>query len=405
MNEKNSERISRTLAGILLHLPVLGYITSRWKVQESENTKTIATNYRTLIYNPDFVNSLSDGELVGVLLHEAFHCLFLHPTEVTRVQKRDKDPRLWEIAEEIVVNAAVVSLLEMHHLGKLPGIPVSPLQENTCTKNDQKGKHKGYYYYDRIGNKYTTPEIYRMLAERFSQKQDMQICSPLAGDVLPAEDRNDAHEAVETAIAVISEMSRRHRGNLPGGITRFLSELTAGRIPWRRILHAFVNQTCLAGTDDFSWTRPNFKHPLSEEIVVPGEISREIDPLVVVVDTSASITDQQLRVFASEAAALMRKFPEADIMLITTDAAVQERVHMRSPEDLISRVKFKGGGGTDFREVFSLISSLPGYTPVVFFTDGDALYPEKPPGNPVLWILTGCHVRPPFGRVAYMLDV
>jgi predicted metal-dependent peptidase len=41
---------------------------------------------------------------------------------------------------------------------------------------------------------------------------------------------------------------------------------------------------------------------------------------------------------------------------------------------------------------------------MIFFTDGYATYPEKPPRYPVLWVLTKDNQTPPFGKVCYVFD-
>ena len=49
-----------------------------------------------------------------------------------------------------------------------------------------------------------------------------------------------------------------------------------------------------------------------------------------------------------------------------------------------------GGGGTDFRPVFSYIEEHSELDPnlLIFFTDGYGDYPERPPPYPVMWLLT-----------------
>jgi predicted metal-dependent peptidase len=41
---------------------------------------------------------------------------------------------------------------------------------------------------------------------------------------------------------------------------------------------------------------------------------------------------------------------------------------------------------------------------MVFFTDGYANYPDHRPEYPVLWIVTKDHQKPPFGKVAFILE-
>ena len=68
---------------------------------------------------------------------------------------------------------------------------------------------------------------------------------------------------------------------------------------------------------------------------------------------------------------------------------------------MFKKLKFKGGGGTDFNEVFNEVRRC---ACMIFFSDGYATYPEKPPRYPVLWILTQDHQTPPFGKICYVFD-
>jgi predicted metal-dependent peptidase len=57
-----------------------------------------------------------------------------------------------------------------------------------------------------------------------------------------------------------------------------------------------------------------------------------------------------------------------------------------------------GGAGTDFRPVFDALHAQ-GLPPdgLVWFTDGEGVYPEQAPTWPVLWVIDGRAV-PPFGE-------
>jgi predicted metal-dependent peptidase len=213
-------------------------------------------------------------------------------------------------------------------------------------------------------------------------------------DILPAE-KGEFPEAVEKAIATLEKLQKQI-GYLPGGLSRQLNKLTKGKVPWKRVLHSFV-ATIKAGMDDYSWNRPNFKR--SDEIIYPGLIEYDIDNIVVAIDTSGSISQQELQKFASEVASLTHYTDE--ILLITTDAEIHEKIKVRNAKDLINKVKFTGGGGTDFRPIFEQIKKCEA---MVFFTDGYATYPDLAPPYPVLWVLTKDNKMPPFGKVAYMLD-
>ena len=80
------------------------------------------------------------------------------------------------------------------------------------------------------------------------------------------------------------------------------------------------------------------------------------------------------------------------------DAAIVEPVPFESVED-------KGGGGTDFNVIFKYVrdfmsEQLPAF--IIILTDGYAPFPKEVAamGIPVLWLIVGDDVTPPWGKVA-----
>jgi predicted metal-dependent peptidase len=217
--------------------------------------------------------------------------------------------------------------------------------------------------------------------------------APLAGDV-----RSDkSKEAVEKAIAVMTEM-KKQRGDLPIGLKRLLDSLTTPKISWKKMLHGMLVRT-RDGLEDISRIRHNTRRDYGNDIIIPETIYRTLDNIVVVLDTSGSISKNELTEFISELQTLEYIVPEYTVM--TADAKVQEIVKVKDLKELVSKIQFKGGGGTDFHDVFQKVKKC---NTMVFFTDGYASYPKDPPGYPILWILTKNNEKPPWGTVAYILD-
>lgn len=381
-------RISDCLSKVILYFSYLGYITSEWGIKENRNIPTIGTNYKELHYNPEFVNVLTNDELCGVIIHEVMHCLFLHPTEISKVEKSGKNIEMWTIAEEIVTNAAVKDFIKDFSASiSLPGAPYSPLQGTKPPENTS------IYFYDPIGHSHTVEEVYNKLIK--SKKVSIPKTAILYDDVLPSNDKESTVSATETAIAVLTKMSTR-RGDMPDALNRHLKKLISSKIPWQRILANFV-AGIKAGMDTLRWEHPDWKR--QSDILMPGTVSMDIENVIVAVDTSGSINEEQLLEFASGIAKLTVYVPE--ITIITTDAVVHEKIKIKSARELITKIKFEGGGGTNFEEIFSKVKKTKC---LIFFTDGYATFPERKPPYPVLWVLTSQHSAPPFGKVAYLLE-
>ena len=60
---------------------------------------TAATDGRTIFVNPRFFDTLTTAEQDAVLVHEVLHAALLHVP-----RRGGRDPRLWNIAADYVVN-------------------------------------------------------------------------------------------------------------------------------------------------------------------------------------------------------------------------------------------------------------------------------------------------------------
>ncbi|MEO0206251.1 MAG: VWA-like domain-containing protein [candidate division WOR-3 bacterium] len=194
------------------------------------------------------------------------------------------------------------------------------------------------------------------------------------------------------------------RGNTPGDIERYVDGLLEPKLDLTEVLDIFAYRTG-KGMDDYSFSRMKRRET---ELILPGNvgISKHI---VIAIDTSGSIGDEQLKRFLSEASTLSGTTTK--ITLVCVDAAVYEPLEIAEYEDLYEAVTsnkaLRGGGGTDFRGFFDFLNTFSEPTNgVIFFTDGDAFYPdqEKQPNFPVLWIITERRNldAPPFGETYYL---
>ena len=99
MNQDIKDRIEDIRANILLEQPFYGTILSHIPLVEDESCGTAATDGRRIIYSPGFVASLNGKELKFLLLHELLHILLMHFS-----RKKGRDPVIWNIATDYVIN-------------------------------------------------------------------------------------------------------------------------------------------------------------------------------------------------------------------------------------------------------------------------------------------------------------
>jgi predicted metal-dependent peptidase len=125
--------------------------------------------------------------------------------------------------------------------------------------------------------------------------------------------------------------------------------------------------------------------------------------ITVAVDTSGSISNEQVIDFASELTGIASQY-HAHCTVIYCDAEVAG-VEEFEPEELPLQLHPAGGGGTDFRPPFGEVVKR-GLEPkcFIYFTDGFcSSFPDEP-SYPVLWVVQSDSRKfePPFGDVAYL---
>ena len=351
----------------------------RLKPEPGWDVDTLATDGKVLRYAPPFVTGLSPDELVGVLAHEVMHCALAHPA-----RRGDRDPEKWNVACDLAVNPLLVTA----------GVVLPP---------DRLMPGEGAYAGLEPGK--AADEYYALLpgpaggpgdgASGGGPPRDPGGCGgvvdPAQGD--PAESRRveaDWRVAVSQA-----QSAAAGRGPLPAGLGRAVETVLHPPADWRAVLREFV---AAHAKNDYSWTRPNRRF-VAQGLYLPGMHSEELGDVVLAVDTSGSIGERVLGVFAAEANAVLSAY-DCTVSVVYHDTEVQ-KVQTWGSSDGPLALDPVGGGGTSHTCVFDWIERA-GLSPacVVCLTDLETEFPPAPPAVPVLWAVPGdAPCDPPFGRV------
>ena len=173
------------------------------------------------------------------------------------------------------------------------------------------------------------------------------------------------------------------------------------KLDWRKLLARFIN---LTGKSDYTWVSPN-KRFIHTGYYLPGIKSENLESIVIAVDTSGSITEEELYMFTSEVANALGVF-NGEIAVIGCDTSVTTAETYTSA-DLPDKFSFQGGGGTDFRPPFEWAEeNLSNTRCLIYFTDlCSSRYPAEP-DYPVLWVTNNENYmkKPPFGEIINIED-
>jgi len=171
-----------------------------------------------------------------------------------------------------------------------------------------------------------------------------------------------------------SAMAAKQIGKLPAELERLVEEIAKPKVHWKRLIRSALSKG-LGKSVKRTWSRPSRKMPDS----YPGKETLRLGKIVVLVDTSGSIEERELKQFVGEIYAIAKEV--AEVIVIPWDAKAYEPIVMKSHRDIEKvKVGLKGGGGTIIRPALELVDKKYGDAQqIVILSDwyiGDLNSPE-----------------------------
>ncbi|WP_125777397.1 DUF2201 family putative metallopeptidase [Antribacter gilvus] len=174
-------------------------------------------------------------------------------------------------------------------------------------------------------------------------------------------------------------------GSAPSGWRRWANDVVHPPQPWRDLLGAAIRSAVTSGGvgDDYTYGRPARRAASVPGVVLPS-LRRRPPRVSVVIDTSGSVSDDELGSALLEVMAILRAVGgRRDLVtVLSCDAAVQTV----GPLCQVEGVPLVGGGGTDLRAgVAGALSRTPRPDAIVVLTDGQTGWPSaRPPCRTVV---------------------
>ena len=448
-NLTEREKIVKARVTLIRKHPFFGYLALRLKLVETklpEYAGGLGVDFKgNLFYEPEKIKELSQEVLLGAVCHEILHIAGEH-----LFRKGKRDHFLWNIATDIKVN----------HILKTQGftIPKKAVYFDEIFGKPVKDLTPEEIYdlikmHNKARIQAQVPQIGQGQGDQGgggSQRDDSQGVSTPQGGSQDSQDSqggdsqgsqgssgSETQEAREIVIEgeangkpqkiVIRELFDYHgygegkksgkwkkkwvrdivdayqyakmQGKLPAGLESFIDDLLhSPKIDWKSLLWRFIQKVI---PQDYTWIRPS-KKSWAIETYLPG-VQRENIEIVIGLDTSGSISDEEYKDFLSEILGIAKSFENVRFTVMLCDAEIQKVLEDESDINSLLRElrKRKGYGGTDFRPFFRWISeNKPNIALLLVFTDGFGDFPNEAPHYPVIWVLTKESINPrdvPFG--------
>jgi len=332
------DKLITARVGLLLKAPFFGNLATRLKLTNADAwCPTAATEGRHFFYNSEFINRLSLKECEFLFGHEVLHVVYDHMG-----RRGDREPRLWNIADDYCVNS---DLIEYRIGEKITKVPI--LYNN---KYDGMSAEEVYDDLYKNADKIDISKLGDMILDEHMDGEgedgdEGEGDGDKPGNGRPrltAEEKKAIRDEVKEAVLAAAQAAGA--GNIPGNVQRMIGSLTAPQIGWRELLQQQIQSTIKS---DFTFARPS-RRGWHMDAILPGMRPEETIDVCVAIDTSGSISNDDLRDFLSEVKGIMDSYQDYRIKVLTWDTEVYNPQDFTADSNTdISEYQPGGGGGTD----------------------------------------------------------
>lgn len=390
---------------------------------------SVSNNKIILIYNKDFLENLTFAETESICVHEIMHILNQFARRVGT-----RDWKIFNLAQDICINETVEDTTIKDRRLQLPKeaarfrdilamgfkgdhisevvydflekraikITISSIGSNgkqcpDCEKNNGGGEGSGK---DSKNKKNGDGEGDGKVSKNKKNAGGASDHCPTCGKkILRTLDDHSKHKdltEIEKAAVeeIINNARTRSWGNLSGNMQSTIKQLIAiESIPWQQKLAMFMSRYVNEPGQIYenTWCRKNRRG-----LPLPG-IRKLTKKIIVSVDTSGSVADEDLEIFFSQIEKIVKDF--SSMTLIQWDTKVTDcQIYKRGDW---KKIKVKGRGGTDVQDLYNYIhDKLKHVSLVVNFTDGYFDWNLNHYNIPTIWaIINNDNLNVPFGNV------
>jgi len=372
---KLDSKISQAKAKLLVEYPLFGTIASKIELVLNDDIQAFKSDGIKLEYNSDFIESLSISEMEFVFANSAMHASLAHEK-----RKNNRSSWLWQMATDLAINDMLV--------------------QNGMDRPDLAQYRKRFegMYAEEIYAELNSDIFSDVNSDSFDESSQSSEVNGLEESSVYNNLQKELTQEIQQAQQLFEEfanatlLAEEKKGDLPLHVERFFTLTCRGGIDWREELKYAIDRFY---KDDYTLMPPNKKF-LYAGIYLPSSTSQRFK-LVVAVDSSGSVDEELLNTFLSELNFLMSTIPNYEIDLLICDDKIQEHKTFYGGD--ILELNLSGGGGTDFRPVFTYIEeNLYDIKLLLYFTDLDGVFPSEVPNYDVKWIVPK-ESEVPFGEL------
>lgn len=358
--------IQKALKELLIVSPFYGiFLLSLRKeiVNGNHSVKTAAVGPNglnfTLYINEDFWKKLSDKEQLAVLSHEVYHLCFFHLTEHFKASNHT----LMNIAMDASIN---------QYIQNLPAncVTVESLSKQ-CGKNLELERGAWYYYNELIDYANKNPEF-------MNQFNNIDSHDMWPGDEMTEAERTLYDNQIKSRLKETAEQVTKQAGKIPGELSSIL-EAIKNKPPvfnWKRYFRRLIGNS-ITSEIQLTRMRPSKRFPDARGIRMKRKPN-----IMVAVDTSGSISQDDLRDFFSEIHHIWKT--GVNVTVVEFDTKIQNIFEYKGQQN----IEVHGRGGTDATSAIEYYKQHHDFSSCIIFTDGYLSTFKLPICQSLIWVIT-----------------
>lgn len=420
MSKFDQQELAKTGRTLMLKQPFYGLflIGLNKELSKRVDTACIAKDGINikLVVNPEYLGEQDEKTRVGILQHEMLHVAMQHLGMFDQYENK----RLLNVAADLEINQYIPDEfkgttwegLDIVN-GEFKGVKLPPragtrvyydiLQKELDEYEKQKGNGSGDDGDDdgnedggneNGGNDKTNGNgngggSSSEFAEWFNQgshEGEHQLWEEFEN--LSEAEKKLIQKQIDHQLKEIAQ-SQRSRGTVPSELQSYIDKLFEKHeavIDWKQYLRRFGTRSTKIETKK-TRKKPNIRFGSGPAIKIKPKRTT-----LVAIDTSGSVSDQDLIEFFAEIENIYKTGTSVTIM--ECDSYVHRTYEYNGNKSDVLRVT--GRGGTSFDPVMEEIFKQPGkYQNLIYLTDGYAPAPVKVPLIPILWVInSGAQLNP-----------
>ncbi len=371
------QSLSKTGKELMLKEPYYGFFLIMLnKLWDSKRVPTAGVskngiNYQLTI-NPEFWESLSENHRLGLLKHELLHIAFGHLTTFFKFTNK----KLANVAMDCEINQYISKQY----------LPEGGIDIDNYTDIQLDRKAGARYYYDKLNQLQDEKDKNGTCGDSNMDKLLENIENGDIPDHSTWEDFEDLTEAeqkliekqLQKVLTDAKEQTEKKRGTVPGEIEGLIivEEIVKPKFDWRGFIRRFT------GVSTKVFTKKIRRKENRRFEANPGLKVKMKQHMLLAIDTSGSVSDDELKEFMSEIYHIYKC--GVDITIVQCDTTIRSIEPYKGKFEM----SVQGRGGTEFDPVLEYFNeNQKKYTSLVYFTDGECWTHVKPKGN-VLWVLS-----------------